>query len=200
MEASALPVVFWPGEAIDPCISVFVLALRLDPQLPRPQARARLRNALREALAMRLKIPLCTIGINSVPGQPPRLEGPGLRDSMGLSFSHEVGLSLAAVNLQGPIGIDVVRDETPPDWAAVARDYLGLQVHTSLLAKNGAGFAQAWADHEARLKLKGLALAECSDEAERALALAACLCQPLALPAGWVASLALPLNADHGSA
>ncbi|MEJ6007053.1 4'-phosphopantetheinyl transferase superfamily protein [Paucibacter sp. AS339] len=184
---------FWPSEAIDLRASVFVLALRLDPQLPRPQARAQLRAALREALAARLALPLESIDIKSTPGQPPRLEGPGLRgliDLVGLSFSHEAGLSLAAVNLQGPVGIDLVRDETPPDWQAVARDYLGPQVHAHLLAQDGAGFAQAWAAHEAWLKLRGQGLREWQVEFDQGLPLATT--QALALPRPWVACVALP--------
>lgn len=184
-----MPVLFWPTGAVDPCASVFVLALHLDPALPRPQARAQLRAALRAALAARLGLPEEVITLNAALGQAPSLEGPGISASIGLSFSHEAGISLAAVNLLGPVGLDVVRDETPPDWQAVACDYLGPQVAAGLQAQ---GFPAAWAAHEARLKFHGKALREWQAEMAQPPWLAACHCQALHLPPGWVGSLALP--------
>jgi 4'-phosphopantetheinyl transferase len=97
---------------------------------------------------------------------------------------------LVAVNLDGPIGVDVVHASAPDDWQAVARDYLGPQA----LALGAAGFAPAWAALEARLKCCGLDLHEWSAEREQRL-LAACLALPLALPCAaeaWVGALALP--------
>lgn len=182
-----IPVSFWPAEAVDPNASVFVLALRLDPALPRPQARAQLRAALRAALAARLGWPAEDITLNAAPGQAPRLEGPGKSAGIGLSFSHEAGLSLAAVNLRGPVGLDVVRNETPPDWQAVAQDYLGPAVTAGLQAQD---FPAAWAAHEARLKYHGQALREW--RADQAPSLAACQGYALGLPPGWVGCLALP--------
>jgi 4'-phosphopantetheinyl transferase len=52
-----------------------------------------------------------------------------------------------------------------------------------------AAFAQAWSEHEARLKSLGLQLEEW--RAELAPLLAACTCLPLALPAGYAGYLAL---------
>ncbi len=185
----------WFTEAIAPQAQVFVLALPLPPQLPRPQAREQLRSALLQVLARRLNLPLASLRIPLTPGQPPRLQGPAPCASIGLSFSHEAGLSLAAVNLQGPIGIDVLRDETPPDWSAVARDYLGPQAHARLLAQGGVGFAQAWAAHEAQLKLRAQALREWSpapapgEQPQPRI-------QALALPAPWVACVALPPSGE----
>jgi len=188
-----MPVLFWPAEVVAPIASVFVLALRLDPALPRPQARAQLRAALREALAAHLGLPAESITLNAAPGQAPRLEGPGISAAIGLSFSHEAGLSLAAVNLLGPVGLDVVRDETPPDWQAVARDYLGPQMAANLQAQD---FPAAWAAHEARLKFHGQALSEWRPEMTQPQWLAACHCQALRLPPGWVGCLALPAGQE----
>ncbi|OYU25431.1 MAG: hypothetical protein CFE41_21430 [Burkholderiales bacterium PBB2] len=184
------PVCLWPECKPAPDQRVFVLAL-LGASSGRPEARldarAAARLAARQALAAQLGQPLDTVQLHAPPGQPPQVLG---RPDIGLSFSHEAGISLVAVNLDGPIGVDVVQASAPDDWQAVARDYLGPQS----LALGAAGFAPAWAALEARLKCCGLDLHEWSAERELRL-LAACLPPPLALPCAadpWVGALAWP--------
>jgi hypothetical protein len=95
---------------------------------------------------------------------------------------------------QRAVGIDVMSISPVPDWRAVARDYLGPEAARKLAARSegerDAAFAHAWSEHEARLKCLGLQLAEWCDE--RAVALQACRCFPLALPESYVGYVALP--------
>jgi len=184
------PVCLWPKCRPAADQRVFVLAL-LGSSSSRPEARAVARLAARlaasQALATLLGQPFGAVQLHAPPGQPPEVLG---RPDIGLSFSHEAGISLVAVNLDGPIGVDVVQASAPDDWQAVARDYLGPQA----LALGAAGFAPAWAALEARLKCCGLDLHEWSAEREQRL-LAACLSLPLALPCAadpWVGALAWP--------
>ena len=180
------PVCLWPDCKPAPDQRVFVLALA-GSSSDRSEARAAARLAARQALAGQLAQPLDAVQLHALPGQPPQVLG---WPDIGLSFSHEAGLSLVAVNLDGPVGVDVVQATAPDDWQVVARDYLGPQA----LALGAAGFAPTWAALEARLKCCGFDLDEWSAEREQRL-LAACLALPLALPCAadaWVAALALP--------
>ncbi|MEG1116333.1 MAG: 4'-phosphopantetheinyl transferase superfamily protein, partial [Janthinobacterium sp.] len=127
-----------------------------------------------------------TISVESTPGQPPRLLLAG--GAAGLSFSHDEGLSLAAVHLHGAVGIDVMRVQAIADWFMLARDYLGPQVADALAAcpadQRPLALAQAWTAREAALKCAGLPLAEWNGAAP------ACRLQALRLAAPYVATLA----------
>ncbi|PBQ20951.1 phosphopantetheinyl transferase [Pseudomonas congelans] len=99
----------------------------------------------------------------SAAGVAPRLLIDGLPEP-GFSISHEAGFSLAAVNLQGAVGVDLMQVQAVPDWHAVALDYLGAEVATGLSGMPESirpiAFAKAWCRREAFLKLYGLALEE----------------------------------------
>lgn len=179
-------VALWPQQRPEKAAKAFVLALQLPPTLPRPQARQALREALLEALAQQLGLAADELQLETVPGLAPRLIG----HEIGISFSHEAGLSLAAVNLLGPVGVDLLLDApAPPDWQAVVRDYLGPQ---ALVGMREQDFGPAWAAHEARLKFHGRALSEWQASMAETAWFAACQCHALRLPQGWVGSLALP--------
>jgi len=179
----------WPEQRPARTAQAFVLALALPPSLPRPQARQALRQALLEALAQRLGVAAAALRLETPPGLAPQLRGYG---GIGISFSHEAGLSLAAVNLLGPVGVDLLLDApAPPDWQTVARDYLGPQALATMRAQD---FGPAWAAHEARLKFHGQALSEWRPSMAEAAWLAACQCHALRLPPGWLGSLALPVG------
>lgn len=158
--------------------------------LGRDGARQAVRLALRRALADLWKVAPQRLEICSAPGSAPRLARDGaVLAGPGLSISHDEGCSLAAVNLDGAIGVDVMRAQELPDWHAVARDYLG-PAQAAALARlapphRACAFAQAWSAREADLKCHGLALAEWG-------APAACRRIALALPDGWCGTLALP--------
>jgi 4'-phosphopantetheinyl transferase len=169
---------YWSGDG--------VLVIGVAAPASRPEARLHLRQAVREAAAQWLKLEIDAISAESTPGQPPRLLLAGR--AAGLSLSHDEGLSLAAIHLRGPVGIDVMRMQDLPDWVNLARDYLGPQVAQALAACPDAqrplALAQAWTAREAALKCAGRQLAEWDARPFD------CHLQPLPLPAPYVATLA----------
>ncbi|QYG08472.1 4'-phosphopantetheinyl transferase superfamily protein [Janthinobacterium sp. PAMC25594] len=170
--------VLWSGDD--------VLVIGIAAVLPRAEARQRLRAAVREAAAQWLQLDIEAISAESTPGAPPRLLLPG--GVASLSFSHDEGLSLAAVHLHGAVGIDVMRVQDIADWANLARDYLGPQVAEELAACPDALrpllLAQAWTAREAALKCAGRQLAEWDGVALN------CHLQAVETPQNFVATLA----------
>ncbi|WP_322399908.1 4'-phosphopantetheinyl transferase superfamily protein [Massilia luteola] len=162
-------------------------------QPDRATARRTIRAAVLAALAQASAVPPERIRLCGAPGEAPyALLCDGRR--VALSISHDGELSVAALRLGGgAVGIDLMRVTDVPDWEAVARDYLGPACAAALARlpapARATAFARAWSAREARLKCRGLALAEWrADEDAR---LAGCACRPLAVPAGYVGSLAL---------
>lgn len=170
--------VLWSGDGV---VVIGVAAV-----LPRAEARLRIRAAVCEAAAQWLKLNIETISVASTPGAPPRLLLAGRAAS--LSFSHDDGLSLAAISLHGAVGIDVMRVQDIGDWFHLARDYLGPLVAEELAACSDAqrplALAQAWTAREAALKCAGLQLMEWDGVAP------ACRSHALPLPVPYVATLA----------
>lgn len=158
----------------------------------RQTARAHLRGALCDTLGSLLERPAASIPLRSQPGLAPVLNLPDARIS--LSLSHAEGLSVAALHAGGAVGVDVMRvlPDVLPDWAAVARDYLGPPTCDQLAAvapaQRALAFAQAWTRWEAGLKCLGLALTEWTPGLAQRLAL--CRITPLALPAPYCGALA----------
>lgn len=187
------PVHPWPGPLPETGCGVCVLALNTA-GLARPEARALARRAIIALLADWLSVPHEQIKLPATPGQAQRIDlgqHPAI-DLPGCSISHEAGLSLAAINLHGPIGVDLMRPRDIPDWAALARDYLGPATARALAAcapaQRANALARAWTAREASLKCLGLALAEWTPTRP-------CRVLPLALPEGWLGALALPATA-----
>jgi 4'-phosphopantetheinyl transferase len=178
-------VLHWPA-SFDKAQDLLIVAINTPHTPIRDTARQRVRGALREILG--------DVELISVPGQAIRLAQAD--STIGISVSHESGLSLLAVNFSGPVGIDLLRIPDDPDWASqismLASDYLGPKIARQIsdLApqERMKNFAQAWTAHEARLKCRGLALAEWSSELEASLS--KCCVQPLALPPGYVGAVA----------
>lgn len=139
-----------------------VLVIGIAGALPRAEARQRIRLAIREAAAQWLGTDIDDVSVDSQPGQAPRLLLAGR--AAWLSISHDDGISLAAIHLHGPVGVDVMRVVDIPDWYEVARDYLGPQVAAQLRAcpdeQRALALAQAWTAREAALKCAGRELAE----------------------------------------
>ncbi|MDC8758366.1 4'-phosphopantetheinyl transferase family protein [Janthinobacterium fluminis] len=192
MPAGAAPLAVqpWPGPPAAPRDGVFVIGVAGPAGAPRAWARGQVRLAARQALAQLAGLPPEHIQIAAQPGRAPRALWDG--GAAGLSFSHADGLSLAAVNLGGDVGVDLMRVGDWPDWQAVARDYLGPATAEALArcapGQRARAFAQAWTAREASLKYAGLALGEWMPgvpaRAWRSLT--------LALPAGLAGTLALP--------
>lgn len=178
-------VLHWPAP-FDQAQSLLLVAIDTPCTSVRDTARRLVRGVLREILG--------NVELISVPGQAICL---AQADSpIGISVSHESGLSLLAVNFSGPVGIDLLRIPDDPDWEgqipALASDYLGptLARQLSDLAPQErlAHFAQAWTRHEARLKCQGLPLTEWSSILEASLN--EYRARPLALPSGYVGAVA----------
>lgn len=202
MQRTALAVQHWAGPgtldiaALRQKDTPLVLSVATPDTPIRDGARALARSALRDALGILLDRPPRDIPLIAVPGQPLRLDLPESR--IGLSLSHEPGLSLAAIHARGAVGIDLMRvDEselTASDREAVARDYLGPQAAAVIGALPAAAqsyaFARAWTRLEAGLKCHGMHLQEWSPELEHLLE--CCRVLDLDVPHGFVAALALP--------
>lgn len=185
---TALIVSPWPGPVPAPHDGLFVV--RVATSLERPRAREQIRLAARAALASVLGVDAGDIVIDSTPGQAPRITLAGAESAIGCSFTHEGGYSLAAINLHGAVGIDLMRVEEVFDWRAVARDYLGPEVCATLAATPAAeqtlAFVLAWTRHEAALKCHGIQLTEWCEE----IATLATSTRSTLLPDNLVASLA----------
>ena len=170
---------------------LILVAIDTPPTAPREIARQRVRTALRTILAPLLGCPPEAVPLRTAPGQAPQL---AQDNRIGLSISHEPGLSLLAVRRDGAVGIDLVRISAIPDRLAVARDYLGPRQAAYLATlpetEQAAAFARAWSAHEAGLKCLGLALVEWSPASEARLA--GCRYAEIDLPAPWMASVAWP--------
>jgi 4'-phosphopantetheinyl transferase len=172
-----------------------VLVIGIQGQEEREAARRAIREAIVAELALVTKLPLQRIALYTPEGQVPYalLDTADGERRAHLAISHDGTLSLAAISLQGPVGIDVTLVMDIPDWEAVARDYLGPAVTAALAAlpadARAQVFARAWSEREARLKYLGRELVEWSEDGDRPLA--ACRCLPLALPEGYAGVLAL---------
>lgn len=190
----ALAVHRWPGPTPVPQDGLFAILISTgaptapDAGTQRDAARRQLRHAACEALAAVLHIPANDISIVSHPGQPPSILLTGRASTVGISLSHDDHYSLAAINLQGPVGADIMRVQEIPDWQAVARDYLGPALTETLLALSASerpqAFSQAWASREAQLKLEGRHLDEWTSSTT------ASEVRSLILPPGMVGALA----------
>ncbi|WP_032703375.1 4'-phosphopantetheinyl transferase family protein [Pseudomonas syringae] len=143
--------------------NVLLVSCVTRPGCARDEARNRIRTCVRTAVEQWLELPSDAITFISAPGIAPRLLIDGLPEP-GFSISHEAGCSLAAINLHGAVGVDLMQVQAVPDWHAVAQDYLGAEVVSVLSGMPESvrtiAFAKAWCRREAFLKLHGLALEE----------------------------------------
>ncbi|MDU8498579.1 4'-phosphopantetheinyl transferase superfamily protein [Pseudomonas syringae] len=142
---------------------VLLVGCVTSPGSARDDARNRIRACARIAVEQWLELPSDAITFISTPGVAPRLMIDGLPEP-GFSISHEAGFSVAAVNLNGAVGVDLMQVQPVPDWQVVARDYFGPDVVARLMGTSDelrpAAFAKAWCDREAFLKLHGRELGE----------------------------------------
>lgn len=158
----------------------------------RDAARAQLRSALREVLSLQLGCASELIVLQSIPGQPLRVEQPAHGQNIGLSISHEAGLSVAALRRNGPVGVDILRIAPEFDCQAVARDYLSPQALCRIASQpelvQPLAFAREWTRLEAGLKCLGLALQEWSPALGQRLE--SCRLMALDLPPGLCGAVA----------
>jgi 4'-phosphopantetheinyl transferase len=189
-----VPVRWWTdGVFADAPSSAPVHVIGVRGQSDRATARRTIRTALVAALAQATGLPSERIALRGGPGEAPYALLDGAR-RLSMSISHDGDLSVAAVRLDGgAVGIDVMQVTDVPDWEAVARDYLGPACAAALARlpapARAAAFARAWSEREARLKCLGWQLAEwrAQDDAR----LATCRCMTLAVPDGYVGTMAV---------
>ncbi len=189
----------WPQEASavwqDLRSGLAVISVSTPDSPIRHVARERIRAALQDVLGIVLDRPAASVVLVSQPGQPLRVDLPGVR--IGLSVSHVAGLSIAGLYIGGAVGVDLMRvprgDDWMPDWASVARDYLGPQALDRIasvpLQQRLHVFAKEWTRHEASLKCLDMALTEWTPALSRRLA--SCVVRPLLLPDDLIASIAI---------
>lgn len=156
----------------------------------RHTARAQLRGALRAVLALQHDCTPESIELVSLPGRAISVDLPG--HQIGLSASHELGISVAAIHRGGPVGIDILQLTGEFDWLPVAHDYLGLHVAAKITSlpprEQLAEFARQWTRLEACLKCLGIGLQEWSLSLEHQLS--ACRLIDLELPSGLFGAVA----------
>jgi 4'-phosphopantetheinyl transferase len=185
----ALAVHAWPGPLPRWDGGLLVISTVSAAGDGRDAARARIRAAVREALAQWLGLDVARVALESIPGSAPRLLVDGVASEVGLSISHAGCMSVAAINGAGAVGVDLQEVQEAPDWHKVALDYLGKASASRLAAiapaRRPLAFAQAWAEREAHLKLLGLPLTEWTPLP------ADCRLLALALPAGLAGALAV---------
>ncbi len=169
----------WPGTLVVPMSGLLVISLPTTPGDDRTQARKQIRQALREILGTLLPQP----ELIDVVGHALRVKDSAIK----LSVSHAPGLSVAAINLYGGVGVDLMQVDKEadflPDWQRVAHDYLGPAAASRITGAYE--FAQAWTQREAQLKCCGLGITEW--EASQELQYGDALM--LALPHGYVGSV-----------
>ncbi|MES2049881.1 MAG: hypothetical protein V4447_15885 [Pseudomonadota bacterium] len=163
------------------------------PETYRAQARMQLRAALIDVLSTFLACAPEDIDLTHTPGQAPKrnlcLSMPDTQ--IGISLSHEQGLSIATIYLDGNVGVDLVLVNPKIEWQAVAELYLGAQVSGQIAktpaSQQAAYFSLQWASFEAKLKCCQRALSEWSPELE--LILKDCAIRELDLPRGYAGML-----------
>ena len=198
MDNPSLRVHRWPEEGASPVVTgnLLIAAVNSEKAPNRAAARRLVRHALSDILAAHLDCLPADVRLISTPGQALRLDLAGT--TIGLSVSHAAGLSLLAIHLTGPVGIDLMPSVSTPDWLKeiprLAHDYLGPQVAAQLAAlpldEQAASFAAAWTKLEASLKCRGVGLDEWRTAPQEAIH--HCQSFSLCLPAGLIGSLALP--------
>ena len=172
---------------------VFVIAVKTPDHPDRTVARTTIRTAIKDVLGELWGCAPTHVTLAHTPGEPLRAQGPNSLE-WGLSVSHDAGLSVAAVNRSGPVGVDIVCESQAFDWHAVAHDHLGptmaRQLASHPLASQNHQFLRAWARHEACLKCLSLGLVEWSPALQTRLATLQVV--DLELPAGWLGAVAFP--------
>ena len=192
MPEAPLAVHAWPdglAQALADLRSIGMTVLSVPTPLTacRTDARHAIRHAVQHTLAAFLDRPAASVAVLSRPGQAPQVAAPRA-GPVHLSISHLPSFSVAAISLRGAVGVDVmaIDAQSLPDWADVARDYLGPLAAKALLQtpphNHPAAFAHAWTTLEACLKCLGLGLTEWTPGL--AVRLQECTLTTLALPAG----------------
>ncbi len=169
MVQQRLSVFEWPNDAGKLSLEngLLVIALKTPSTMQRQESRQLIRLAIQEVLALLLHCDVSEIDLLSQAGQAVKLLN--TQHNIGLSISHEVGLSLVAINMHGAVGVDVMAISSVSEDAelrTLAIEYFGVKAAELILSKptreHKEAFAIAWTEFEASLKLRGEVLAEWS--------------------------------------
>jgi 4'-phosphopantetheinyl transferase len=185
-------VTWWPADLLPNKNGLYVIGVRGSGE--REAARRHVREALRQAIAQLYGLDCADIMIHFSAGVSPAVSFSRLTATPppGISISHDGPLSLAAIHLHGPVGVDLMQVQEIDDWRTVARDYLGparlAEIEATPSGQRAAVLAGAWTEHEARLKCHSRQLGEWAGVQLPAQ------CRPLDLPAPFVGTIALPVD------
>lgn len=176
MNQQELVVFEWPNDASKLRVEngLLVIALRTSLTTKREEARQHIRIVIQEALALLLNCATSEIRLLSHAGQAIKLANAGHK--IGLSISHESGISLATFNMHGLVGIDLIAIDSipePEELRIITTEYLGIKVAEYIsrqpVETQKKEFAMVWTAFEASLKLKGETLVEWSAERDAQL-------------------------------
>ena len=176
MNLQELAVFEWPNDASKLRVEngLLVIALRTSLTTKREEARQHIRIVIQEVLALLLNCAASEIRLLSQAGQAIKLVNAGHK--IGLSISHESGISLATFNMHGLIGIDLIAIDSipePEELRIITTEYLGIKVAEYIfklpVETQKKEFAMVWTAFEASLKLKGETLVEWSAERDAQL-------------------------------
>lgn len=191
-----LPVYIWPDSAdyIPLAQDLLVIAVHTPNTTLRTEARTLVRLALMQVLCKKLTCQPNEIKFISEAGQAIRLNHP--YQNIGLSISHEAGLSLAAINMNGNVGVDLLATNvmlSQYEILTLANDYLGSKVVECLScltssSQQNTAFTTFWVAHEAHLKYQNQALVEWIAKAENQLK--NCTQRALQLSDGYIGAVA----------
>ena len=151
-------------------------------------AWAATRGALRVILGLYLGEPPVSLAFVRDPLGKPRLSG---REAPLFNVAWREDLALIGVACDREVGVDLEREREDADILALAREHLSL-VEQAAVVHAPAGrrrtvFFEAWARHEARRKLHGLALEDPLPELDENSVV---IVRALNVPAGWTAAVA----------
>ena len=190
----------WPADVgllvLQHAPSVVVIGIETANSTDRTAARRQIRSALIDAVSKLTGRDATQLSVTSAPGRPLQILASMTDTNIGISIAHEAGLSVAAINPVGPIGIDIVRLDivaaSAADWPQMADDYLGAAAAARIAATAPAyraqQFAIEWTAQEASLKCVGHGLVEWPAAPASISSLEV---QPLALPLPWIGRLAM---------
>lgn len=151
-------------------------------------AWAAARGALRVILGLYLGEPPAALVLAREPLGKPHLSG---RDAPQFSVAWREDLALIGVASDRSVGVDLEREHEDADIAALARDHLSLVDQAAILnapvGRRRTVFFEAWARHEARRKLHGLAL---EDPLPVLDGDSVVIVRALNVPDGWAAAVA----------
>lgn len=146
------------------------------------------RGALRVILGLYLGEPPTALAFAREPLGKPHLAG---RDAPQFSVAWREDLALIGVASDRDVGVDLEREREDADVTALARDHLSLLEQAAILRappeRRRSVFFEAWARHEARRKLHGLALEDPLPEPDENSVV---IVRALNVPAGWTAAVA----------